>query len=109
MGIQQCMTGALQGAGATGMPAIIAMICGGIRIVFAYILSIMPYNADIHAAIADGLFATVELAKAAGIGLTHYMGIYHAMGISMICGAAMVLIYFRFGKWHTKDVVHEKP
>jgi putative MATE family efflux protein len=106
MGIQQCMTGALQGAGATGMPAIISMAAMGIRIVITYILSIIPYNADIRSAIAEGLFATTELAKDAGTGLTHYMGLYHSMGISMICGAAMVLFYFKFGKWHTKEVVH---
>jgi putative MATE family efflux protein len=109
MGIQQCMTGALQGAGATGIPAIISMVGVGIRIVITYFLSIIPYNADIHSALAEGVFATIELAKTAGIGLTHYMGLYHSMGISMICGAAMVLLYFRFGRWQTKDVVHQKP
>jgi len=105
MGIHQCMTGALQGAGATIAPAIISMIGNGIRITAAYTLALMPLNADIRAAVASGQYPTFELAKAAGEGLSHYMGLFHAMGISMACGAAMVLLYFKFGNWQTKGVV----
>jgi hypothetical protein len=99
------MIGALQGAGASFATAVISMMSYGIRVTLAWFIAIMPFNAALNAAVYDGLYATVELAKAAGTGMSHYMGLFHAQGSSMICAASLALLYYAFGKWQTKGVV----
>ena len=104
MGINQCVSGAMRGAGAATVPAILSVITSVIRIPVAYMLAMVPYNRAVEASVASGLYQTIELAKAAGVGRDQYMGMIYSMGITMTLGAVMVLIYFIFGKWHTKGV-----
>jgi len=74
-----------------------------------YLLSVMPLNRDIAHAIAEGLYATHEAARYAGVGFGHYMGMFYSMGITMSMGALLNLLYFLSGKWQTKGVVHRAP
>ncbi|MCL2006728.1 MAG: MATE family efflux transporter [Treponema sp.] len=78
MGINHCLTGAVRGAGEAKVPAITAILSNLIRIPIAYLLAIIPFN---------------------------YMGLFHSMGISMAAGAAMITLYYIFGKWQNKSVV----
>lgn len=104
MGISQCLSGAVRGAGATTVPAVISTASTFVRIPFAYALAMLPMSRDISAAVSASQYATAELAKAAGVGMSHYMGLFYAMGISMAFGAVAVIIYYRFGKWQNKGV-----
>ncbi|MCL2166658.1 MAG: MATE family efflux transporter [Clostridiales bacterium] len=105
MGVNQTVSGTIRGAGEANVPAVLAIINTVIRIPFAYWLAIIPFNRDIAEAVSAGLYATRELAKAAGVGQGNYMGLFYSMGISMVCGAAMVLAYFMFGNWQSKSIV----
>ena len=105
IGINLCVGGAVRGAGEANMPALAAIISNLIRIPFAYWLAVMPLNNAIAGAVSSGAFATRELAKLAGVGIDNYMGLFYSMGISMSCGAIMMVLYFRFGKWQTKGIV----
>ena len=109
MGINQCVSGAMRGAGAAAVPAALTVISNLVRIPAAYFLAMVPYNNAVQVAVANGLYATLELAKAAGAGRDQYMGMFYAMGINMTLGAIMILLYFRFGKWYTKGVTGRGP
>ena len=109
MGINQCVGGAIRGAGDANVPAATTIMGNLIRIPIAYLLAVRPMYKDIDNAVSAGLFATRELAKAAGIGLEHYMGIFYSMGFSMIIGASLIMLYFFFGKWQTKGLATRGP
>ena len=108
MGINQSVSGAVRGAGAASVPAATSIIGTLIRLPLAYFLAVLPFNRDISNSISAGLYATKEAAQLAGVGLDHYMGLFYSMGISMFCGAFMIMMYFIFGKWQTKGVVKHK-
>ena len=109
MGINQCVGGAIRGAGEANVPAGIAIIGNLIRIPIAYMLAVRPLNNAIDSAVSAGLYATTELARAAGVGLENYMGLFYSMGITMIFGAVMIMLYFFFGKWQNKGVAVRRP
>jgi len=107
MGINQCVSGAIRGAGEANVPALLAILGNLIRIPFAYWLAIIPLNSDIAGAVASGAYATLELAKAAGVGIPeNFMGLFYSMGITMVFGAVTVVLYFIFGNWQNKSVAH---
>jgi putative MATE family efflux protein len=104
MGIEQCIAGAMRGAGAAMMPLINSFVAQCSRIVSTFVLGIVPLNLAIQAAVDAGRFASFDLAKAAGVGLDGYMGMFYAMSIGMVLGAVLNFIYFRFGKWQNKGI-----
>ena len=81
MGINVCIGGAIRGAGEANAPAIIDIVSHVIRIIAAYLLAVLPFS---------------------------YFGIFHSMGISMICGFFVFLVYYKFGKWQTKGIANAK-
>lgn len=108
MGISNTVGGAMRGAGAALAPAITSVAGTFVRIPLAYLLAVAPLKASINAAVEAGQYASYELAKAAGVGiLDHYMGLIYAMGISMFVGAALIYLYFHFGKWQDKGVTRQ--
>ena len=107
MGINQCVGGAVRGAGEANIPAIVAIFSNLIRIPFAYWLAVVPLRQEIADAVSAGVFSTQELARLAGTGMDNYMGLFHSIGISMVCGAVMIMLYFIFGKWQTKSIVRK--
>ena len=105
IGINNCMGGACRGAGATVVPAAMSMAGTFVRIPLAYFLAIEPLNRFIEAAVNAGQYASVEAANAAGCGIAeNYMGLFYTQGISMVIGAAMMFVYYKWGNWHTKGV-----
>ena len=82
MGINQCLSGAMRGAGAAAVPAALTVVSNLIRIPVAYFLAMVPNN---------------------------YMGMFYSMGVNMTLGSVMNFIYYRFGKWHTKGVTGRGP
>ena len=75
VGIDVTLSGAMRGAGMAVVPMITTIISNSIRIPLVYLLAIVPYN---------------------------YLGVFYAMGASMIIGAAMISVYYRFGNWRKK-------
>ena len=108
MGIDQCIAGAMRGAGATVRPLINSFAAQGSRILFIYLLAVAPLNKAIRAAVDAGQYATFELAKAAGVGLDGYMGVFYSMSIGMVLGAILNFLYFRFGKWQNKGIAQKR-
>ncbi len=105
MGLNNTVGGAMRGAGAAMAPAIVSIVSTFVRIPIAYLIAVRPLHNAINAAVSAGQYATYDLAKAAGVGvLDHYMGLFYAMGISMVVSAALIYLYFHFGKWHEKGV-----
>ncbi|MCL2166102.1 MAG: MATE family efflux transporter [Clostridiales bacterium] len=77
MGLGETLAGAMRGAGAAVVPMISAIISNTIRIPLVYILAIMPNN---------------------------YLGVFYTMALSMMTGALMMSLYYRFGKWQEKGI-----
>ena len=107
MGINQCVGGAIRGAGEANVPAIVAILGNLIRIPIAYMLAVRPLFNAAENAVASGYYATIELARAAGVGMEYYMGLFHSMGFSMTFGALLIMLYFLFGKWQTKGITNK--
>ena len=101
IGINNCMGGACRGAGATVVPAALSMVGTFVRIPLAYFLAVQPLNSFIEAAVAAG--QTLEAATTAGVAES-YMGLFYTQGLSMVIGAALMFIYYKWGNWHTKGV-----
>lgn len=80
MGINQCFTGIMRGAGAVSVPMIVAIISTIIRIPLSYLL---------------------------GMRTGEFTGLFHAMIVSNIIGAAIVTAYYLSGKWKNKSVVNK--
>ena len=104
MGIEQCVAGAMRGAGAAMRPLANSLAAQGCRLIFTYLLAVRPLYHTIQEAVDAGSYASFELAKAAGVGLDGYMGVFYAMTIGMVTGALLNFLYFRFGKWQNKGV-----
>ncbi|MBQ1377675.1 MAG: hypothetical protein IIY77_06865, partial [Lachnospiraceae bacterium] len=58
---------------------------------------------------ATGAYKTLEEAEQSAAAViaapNHFMYMFYVMGISMFCGALMIFLYFKFGKWQNKSVV----
>jgi putative MATE family efflux protein len=105
MGSQQCISGAMRGAGAVMMPLLNSIAAVFVRIAVTYAIAIVPLNRAIQAAVDNGLYASFELAKSAGVGRDGYTAMFISMGIGMVVGAAFDFLYFKFGKWQTKGII----
>ena len=59
---------------------------------------------------STGAYATIEDAEQSAAAVlaapNHFMNMFYAMGISMFVGALLIFLYFKFGKWHQKGIVH---
>lgn len=127
MGLDQVTGGAMRGAGAAIAPACTAILANLIRIPLAYFLAARPLRQEMAQLIADkgselvnktseffasGAYASMEEAERSAAAViaapNHFMFMFYAMGISMFCGALMIFLYFKFGKWHNKGVVKVK-
>ena len=104
MAINQCLSGAMRGAGAAKAPALFSIISSAIRIPAAYFLAGLPFNRAVNDAVTAGTYLTAELARAAGVGLEYYRGIYYSMAINMAIGALLVFLYYKFANWHDMGV-----
>ncbi|MCL2046521.1 MAG: MATE family efflux transporter [Oscillospiraceae bacterium] len=109
MGINQILSGSMRGAGAAAVPAVLSVASQFIRLPMAYFLAIVPFNRAVNAAVASGDYLTIELARLAGVGREHCMGMFYSMGINMVLGAFMIFLYYKFGNWQTKGVTGRGP
>jgi len=108
MGMEQCIGGALRGAGAVMMPLINSFIAQGCRMLATFLLAVVPLNRAIQAAVDAGQYASFELAKAADVGREGYIGMFYSMTVGMTLGAVLNFIYFRFGKWQNKGIANKR-
>lgn len=123
VGIDSVIGGSMRGAGSAIAPAITAIAANLCRIPLAYFLGVRPLKvtiAKLYASmpqnlvdlsqkyIESGKYETPELAlkaAAANIASTdHYMEMFIAMGISMMIGAGLIFLYYKFGKWQDKKI-----
>ena len=125
VGLDQVTGGAMRGAGAAIAPAITSISSNLFRIPLAYFLGAGPLRAEIKTLLAEksaeltakatelfstGAYATMEGAEQSAAAVlaapNHFMNMFYAMGISMFVGALLIYLYFKFGKWHQKGIVH---
>ena len=103
-GVQNVLAGALRGAGA----ALTASLCGigstVLKVPLCWALSARPLDKDLAAAVQAGKYATLEAAKAAGVGMEHNIGVFMAWGLSMLTGMLIILPCFLFGRWREKGI-----
>jgi putative MATE family efflux protein len=107
MGLQNLYTGALRGAGAAVSSAVTSVLAMLVRIPVAYFFAVLPLKKAINTAVSQGLYATYELAAAAGIGRENFMGIYYAMVASMICGTIFIFVFYQFTDWRSKGITNK--
>lgn len=105
MAVQNVLGGAIRGAGDAMTSAITSIASTLIRIPIAYILAVVPLKKAINAAVEAGLFASYDLAAAAGVGLDNYMGLFQSWAFGMVIGSAIIIPCFIFGKWREKGIV----
>ena len=124
MGMDHVTGGAMRGAGAAIAPAITSIMANLIRIPLAYLLAARPLRTEIAQVLAakspelatkaselfaTGAYKTLEEAEQSAAAViaapNHFMYMFYVMGISMFCGALMIFLYFKFGKWQNKSVV----
>ena len=125
MGIDGVIGGSMRGAGVAIAPACTAIAANLCRIPLAYFLGARPLQHSISELLssmpeklvalgneymASGHYATLaEAQKAAAANIAsmdHHMGMFYAIGTSMIIGAALIFTYYKFGKWHEKADAH---
>jgi putative MATE family efflux protein len=110
MAVQNVLGGAIRGAGDALTSAITSIVSTLIRIPIAYALAVIPLKRAINAAVESGLFASYDLAAAAGVGLDNYMGLFHSWAVGMVVGLLIIVPCFIFGKWREKGIVNKsKP
>jgi len=107
MGLQNLYTGALRGAGAAVSSAVTSILAMLVRIPVAYLFAVRPLKKAIDAAVSSGLYGTYELAAAAGVGREHYMGLFYSMAASMVFGAGIIYIFYRFTDWRSKGITNK--
>ena len=105
--LQNVLSGALRGAGASITAAVASVIATLLRIPLAYFLAIRPLEADCAAAVASGQYATAKLAEAAGVGMNHYFGLIQTWGFNMLIGLVVLLPFFFFGNWRSKGITDQ--
>ena len=76
--LNNCITGIVRGAGASGVPMLCAFLNMGVRILLSFLLAYRAGN---------------------------YRGLYEAMIIGNGCNAAALLLYYKFGNWRNASVV----
>ena len=127
MGLDHVTGGAMRGAGAAIAPAITSICANLIRIPLAYILAARPLRQEIAQIMAakspeftakaaefyaTGAYKTLQEAEQSAAAVmaapNHFMYMFYVMGISMFCGALMIFLYFKFGKWQNKSVVKKE-
>ena len=104
MAVQNVLGGALRGAGASAASALMGIINTAIRLPLGYILAIVPLNRDCQAAVEQGLYATKQLAEAAGVGNGHYFGLFQTFAFGMVAGLLVTVPYYIWGNWRNKGV-----
>ena len=104
MAVQNVLGGALRGAGASAASALMGIINTAIRLPLGYILAIVPLNRDCQAAVEQGLYATRQLAEAAGVGNGHYFGLFQTFAFGMVAGLLVTVPYYIWGNWRNKGV-----
>ncbi len=107
MGLQNVISGALRGAGASMPAAVSSIVATILRIPMGYFLAIRPLNAACQAAVEAGQYATAKLAEAAGVGMEHYFGLLQTWGYGMALGLIVLLPYYFFGKWRSKGITEQ--
>jgi len=78
MGLDQCFSGAMRGAGAAVAPMTTGLLANLARIPLAYFLAVLPND---------------------------YMGLFYSMSITMVLSSTMIYIYYRKGNWRSKAIV----
>ena len=104
MAVQNVLGGALRGAGASAASALMGIINTAIRLPLGYLLAIVPLNRDCQAAVEQGLYATRQLAEAAGVGNEHYFGLFMTFAFGMVAGLIVTVPYYIWGNWRSKGV-----
>ena len=104
MAVQNVLGGALRGAGASAASALMGIINTAIRLPLGYLLAIVPLNRDCQEAVEQGLYATRQLAEAAGVGNEHYFGLFMTFAFGMIAGLIVTVPYYIWGNWRNKGV-----
>jgi len=104
MAVQNVLGGALRGAGASAASALMGIINTAIRLPLGYLLAIVPLNRDCQEAVEQGLYATRQLAEAAGVGNEHYFGLFMTFAFGMIAGLIVTVPYYIWGNWRAKGV-----
>ncbi|MBE6038491.1 MAG: MATE family efflux transporter [Anaerofustis stercorihominis] len=109
MGLQNTYGGAMRGSGAALAPALITIFTTFLRIPVSYFLAVKPLNEAADAAVSAGLYATRELARAAGVGVAdNFMGMFWGMAIATISGSIIIMAYYFFGNWRKHAIRYEK-
>lgn len=78
MGLNQTLSGAMRGAGASVMPMVASVVSTGARIPIAYFLAVQPNNP---------------------------LGLFWSMVCSMVINFLIIFLYYLSGKWKNKAVV----
>jgi putative MATE family efflux protein len=104
MAVQNVLGGTLRGAGDSATSALTSVVSTFIRVPLGYFLAIVPLNKAIDKAVEAGLYASRELAEAAGVGLDKYMGLFQTWAYGMLIGAVMIIPFYIFGKWREKGI-----
>ena len=107
MALQNVISGALRGAGASIPSAITGVIATLLRIPLGLFLAIRPLEKACRAAVEAGQYATAKLAEAAGVGMEHYFGLIQTWGFGMAIGLIVLLPYYFFGNWRSKGITEQ--
>ena len=104
LALQNVLSGALRGAGASTSSALSGIAVSLFRIPIGYFLAIHPLNKACQAAAELGQYATAALAEAAGVGMEHYFGLFISWGLGMVIGFLMILPLYLWGNWRSKGI-----
>ncbi len=104
LALQNVLSGALRGAGASIAAAVSSVMATALRVPIGYLLAIHPLEKACKAAVEAGQYATAALAEAAGVGMEHYFGLFQSWGFGMIVGFIVVLPFYLFGNWRSKGI-----
>ena len=102
--MQNVISGALRGSGASAAAAICSVAVTLLKIPMGYILAIVPLERACRAAVEAGQYASIALAEAAGVGIENYVGLFMNWGINMAIGFLVLMPYFIWGKWRSKGI-----
>ena len=118
LGIDNVTGGSMRGAGAAVAPSVTAVMSTVCRIPLTYFLAALPQKNHINDLLAEmpqnlvdlstqyfdtGVYKTLEEAQRAAAAVIaapdHYMGMFYAMGASMLLGMVFIFTYFKSGRW----------
>ena len=102
--IQNVLSGAMRGAGASLTAALCSIASTLIRVPLSYLMAALPLDRALDAAVAAGQFADWAAAEAAHVGFEHYIGLFQTWGLSMVMGCLFILPCFLFGHWREKGI-----